>query len=243
MESAFHRQGKYRNNWHRFWQIVLIITGTLATLTALALAIAGAAMIGGYASDIIDPSSGDVRLNTNKYEALWIINAALLPVLLISGLLSFVFSFIAMRHEHRLTKYNNDANQAQHTQREISNKGKYIPLVLAFLNELVQLALFGFFLACVIVMSYRMEAWRGVEEAGCIAGGVSDNDCTKTHRGYRVMLAGTIISLLSVLPFLLLNTAALSHLGSHQRKSNVMPPQAATMITTQPQQNTAASVY
>jgi len=239
--KAFHRQGQYRNNWHRFWQFVLPILGTLATLTALGLTIAGAVLIGKHASDILDSTGTSVVLDTNKYEALWIINAALLPVLLLSGLLTFIFSLIAMRHEHRLTRFNNDANQAQHLQREASNKSKYIPLTFAFLNELVQLALFGFFLACVVIMSYRMEAWRGVGEGGCLAGGVSADDCSGTQRGYRVMLAGTIISLISVLPFLLLNTAALSHLGSHQRKSNVMPPQAATMITTT--NPSAASMY
>lgn len=243
--KAFHRQGHYRNFWHRFWQIVLPLLGLALALTAIALDIAGAAKIGNHGTDVIDPTTGNVLWNPNRYEALWIVAACLTPLILLGGLLSLIFSICAMRHEKNITRYNNDANQYQHMKRESSNKAKYLALIPGFLNQLLLLGLLGFYFAVTIVAAYRLEVARGFPDSRCVAGGVSASDCTSARRGHRIMLAGGIISLLSLLPFIMLNWAALSHLGSHQRKSNVMPPQAATMMTTQQQttQVPAASVY
>lgn len=241
--KAFHRQGLYRNNWFNFCAIALSITGTIIGLTAFGLDVAGAAVIGSNGTNVVDPSSGAVLWNPDRYLALWIVAACLTPLILLGAIGSCLCSVLAMRHEKAITRYNNDANQYQHAQRDRSNRSKYLAMIPGALNQLLLLCLLSFYLAVTVVAAYRLQVARSFTNNMCVAGGVSASECQGARRGHRIMLAGAIMTMFGILPFFLLNWAALSHLGSHQRKSNVMPPQAATLITgtTQQQQTTTTA--
>jgi hypothetical protein len=234
--KAFHRQGVYHNILHNVFSFLLPILGLLTAIAALVTVIVGTAVVGSDNADIIGPTgtpyAGEKVFGVNDELALWIINAALLPLCMLAGILSFIFSRCAMRHEKTITKYNNDANVGQHVQRDKSHKLRWLALIPCFLNELLLLGLFGYFLATTIRSSMIEEKWRSANFIfqGCPTQLTSD-DCSDIDRGYDTIRAGTILSLCSTLPFLILNSMALSHLGSREKKSNVMPPQQSTVVS------------
>ena len=192
----------------------------------------------------MNAGTGSLLFDPNRYNALWIVDAALLPVVAISGLLSFVFSRLAMRYEKNLAKYNNDANTSQHTKRRASIVARWGVLIPCFLNELLQLALIGFFIATVVVSAMRFERWRTVKNfyVGCPPQ-TTAGQCNGIGRGLSEILAGTILSLCCVLPFLILNSMALSHLGSRENKSDKFPAQQATAVVTSRHAVPAASTH
>jgi hypothetical protein len=236
--KAFHRQGVYHNILHNIFSFLLPILGLATAITALVTTIVGTAIIGANNADIIGPTgtpyAGEELFGVNDDIALWIINASLLPLCMLAGILSFLFSRCAMRHEKTIAKYNNDANIGQHVQRDKSHKLRWLALIPCFLNELLLLGLFGYFLATTIVSHMREADWRKTNQVfgGCpTVSGLTLDDCDDVGRGYNILRAGTIMSLCSTLPFLILNSMALSHLGSREKKSSVMPPQQSTVIS------------
>jgi hypothetical protein len=233
--KAFHRQGVYKNILHNLFSYLLPILGLLTAIAALVTVIVGTAIVGDNNADIVGPTGtpfvGEKIFGVNDDLSLWIIDAALLPVCMLSGIAAFLFSRCAMRHENQITKYNNDANVGQHMMRDKSHLTRWFALIPCFLNELLLLGLFGYFLATTIVSHYREQGWRYANFVyqGCPTG-LGDNSCDRIERGFDTVRAGCILSLLSTLPFLILNSMALSHLGSREKKTNVMPPQQSTVV-------------
>jgi hypothetical protein len=243
--KSFHRQGIYHNILHNIFSFLLPLLGLATAIAALVTVIVGTSIIGSNNADIIGPTGtpyvGDKVFGVNDGLSLWIINAALLPVLMLSGILSFLFSRCAMRHEKQITKYNNDANVGQHMMRDKSHKLRWLALIPCFLNELLLLALFGYFLATTIISHMKEESWRRTNQifGGCPTSFLSSDDCNDVDRGYDTLRAGTILSLVSTLPFLILNSMALSHLGSREKKTDVMPPQQANVMASNQQNITS----
>ena len=242
--KAFHRQGRYQNWLHNLFSIFLPILGLAAVISALVLTIVGTAKVGRNDVDIVDAGTGSLLFDPNRYNALWIIDAALLPVVLVSGILSIIFSRLAMRYEKNLAKYNNDASTSQQNKRRASVAARWAVLIPCFLNELLQLALIGFFIATVVMSAMRFERWRTVKNfyVGCPPQ-TTTGQCNGIGRGFSEIVAGTILSLCSVLPFLILNSMALSHLGSRENKSDKFPAQQATAVVTSHHAVPAASTY
>ena len=233
--KAFHRQGNYHNWLHNLFSFTMPLLGIATAIAALVTVIVGTVKLGNNAEDIFETVSGRLLMDTNANMALWIINAALLPAVILSGILAFVFSRIAKRYEKGLAKHNNDANVGEQRKRRAWIVGRWGALIPCFLNELLQVALMGFFIATVVVSSFRHFQWRSVNTFfGACPPQTTAGQCDSIGDGYDILLAGTILSLCSVVPLLILNSMALSHLGSRENKVNEFPAQQVTQVTTQP---------
>lgn len=84
--------------WYLIVVRVIVIMSHLCSgvyKQALVTTIVGTAKIGNNAVDVLETGSGRLLMDTNANIALWIIDAALLPVVILSGILTFIFSRIA----------------------------------------------------------------------------------------------------------------------------------------------------
>lgn len=230
--KSFHRQGAYHNWLHRMFTILMPLIAIPTAIAGLVTVIVGTAILGRGGGTQVFNTAGTEYINTNRNIALWIIDAALIPVVILSTILAVVFSLLAMRYEKNLAKYNNDANVGEQNKRRKSTVARWLALIPCFLNELLILGLMGYFIATVIVSSYRNYQWRALNTflGGCPSG-ISDSRCDNIGSGYDTLLAGTILSLCSTIFPLILNSMALSHLGSRENKVDVYPPQQVSVVS------------
>ncbi len=90
-------------------------------------------------------------------------------------------------------------------------------VVLAFMATimLVLVIFFGFYIAFVVEVTKKREKWNDLTYLFCP---IDQIGCDRVAAGLKLFQVSSILAMLSIVPLMMITTAAMSHAGSHKTK-------------------------
>lgn len=205
----------YNNNTHRNLFLILGSFGLLLSLLSLACGIPAWVLLQMYPRTVVGPN--EQVMKNHQFLPLFATGVVLVGVEILFICILSVFSAYAMRHEK-----NEDVGLKTRFGRLNSER-----MTLTFMSLVcgILFLFLAFYIAFVSMVSKMSEKWYFLTFVKCPIDLVA---CKRVDIAMKLFQACSVLAMLSIVPLLMINTAAISHSGSHKTKE--IPIHGSTSI-------------
>lgn len=195
----------YHNRTHRNLFIILISLGYFLAVVSLSCGIPAWIIIANYPRLAV--GADGQMMDSQRFLPMYATGVVVVGVEIAMVTLVTAFSVYAMQHER-----NENAGVRIKLHKLTSER-----MVLAFMATimLVLVIFFGFYIAFVVEVTKKREKWDDLTYIFCPIDKIA---CNRVAAGLKLFQVSSILAMLSIVPLMMITTAAMSHAGSHKTK-------------------------